>query len=717
MAKITQAHRTIAVTTPLGEDVLLLRAMEGREALGRLFEYELDLFSEQANIKFDDIVGQQVTVRLGLANGGARFFSGLVSRFRQRPQPGALAHYRATVVPWLWFLTRASDCRIFQDMTTPDIIKQVFRDRGFSDFDDALNGNYRTWEYCVQYRETDFDFVSRLMEQEGIYYFFTHEEGKHTLVLADSVSAHESSSGYEQVPYYPPNKQRRNKECVTHWQIQQEVQSGGYALNDFDFEVPKKSLETRARVTRNHTISDLDQYDYPGEYTQYSDGEALTKRRIEEIHAQFEVLSGQGDTRGLGVGHLFKLTQPPRDDQEREYLITSASYQLRSDALESSSGDNGTGHTGRLHNPDGFDAAPNDQDDEDTQVYAIQFTAIESLQPYRTPRTTPKPIVAGPQTAIVVGPSGEEIWTDKHGRVKVQFHWDRYGKMDENSSCWVRVSQNWAGKSWGSLFLPRIGQEVIVEFLEGDPDRPIITGRVYNGYTKPPYPLPGCKTMSTVKSNSTKGGGGFNEIRFEDKKDAEQVFIHAQKNLDTRVLNDQMWWVGNDRHAIVQANHMEQIKGDMHLSVTGDQNQKADGTLSIETGAEMQIKAGGNYGLQSASEIHVKSGSNLILEASSKITIKAGGSFVTVGADGVFLSGPAVNINAGGSAGSGAGSTPDAPQLPQEADNAQPGQTAQPPKPTSYGPAAMVLKQAAQNGTPFCEKCEAAKKAGSEGSS
>ncbi|MFB0553033.1 MAG: type VI secretion system Vgr family protein [Phycisphaerae bacterium] len=684
----TQKYREIEIATPLGEDVLLLTNMSGTEQLGRPFRFELELTSEDHQIKYTDIVGQNVTIRLNLSEDKTRYFNGFVSRFTQTLSAGGLASYRATVVPWLWFLTRTADCRIFQEMTVPDIIEKVFRDHGFTDFERSLSSSYRTWPYCVQYRETDFNFVSRLMEQEGIYYFFKHENGKHSLVLADSASAHESYPELEELEYHPADKGTKAKECISDWVVGTYLQPGSYALKDFDFENTKKDLQARAKVEREHAAATFEIYDYPGEYTEVKpDGEDYARKRIEELQAQYEVVSAESDARGVCTGCTFKLIDHPRDDQNKKYLITSANYNINAGEFYSGSQTGGEG------------------------VYSCSFTAIDATQPFRSPRITPKPSIPGPQTAMVVGKSGEEIWTDEYGRVKVQFHWDRRSKADENSSCWIRVAQLWAGKKWGAMYIPRIGQEVIVEFLEGDPDQPIITGRVYNDQAMPPYELPSEKTKSTLKSNSSKGGGGFNEIRFEDKKDSEQVFIHAQKDHDVRVENDLKEWIGNNRHLIVTADQMEQVDGDKHLTVAGDQNEKIDGTISIEAGEDIQEKAGSNYGFEAGSDIHIKGGMNVVIEAGTQLTIKAGSSFVDLSSSGVSISGTMVNINSGGSAGSGAGCSPDAPKPPEEADQAKPGETSEPPIAREYSPQAVTLTQCSIDGTPFCEQCEAAKKA------
>ena len=686
----TQIHRPVAVGTPLGEDVLLLKAFDLTEQLSRPFRMELSLLSENHQIPFEAIVGQNVSVRVEQSDGQDRYLNGYVSRFWQEGRLGRLTRYGAEVVPWLWFLTRTADCRIFQAKTAPEVIMDVFREHGFTDFEDRLSSPYRQWEYCVQYRETDFDFVSRLMEQEGIYYYFTHANGKHMLVLADSISSHQPYPGYEQITYFPPSQSITESEHVSDWRIEQRVQPGAYSQSDFDFQVPKKSLRATSRIERPHAGSEFEIYDYPGEYEDFEDGEAYTRIRIEELQAGHEVVRGQADARGISAGYSFLLTNFSRLDQCREYLVTSASVRVDLDNFESA-----------------------EAGQADFQVnYTCSFTAIDASQPYRPPRQTPRPAIRGPQTAIVVGPAGEEIHTDKYGRVKVQFHWDRCGKADENSSCWIRVSQPWAGKKWGGMWIPRIGQEVVVEFLEGDPDHPIITGRVYNGEAMPPYELPANATMSTLKSNSSKGGDGFNELRFEDKKGKEQIFIHAQRDQDIRVGSNCRETVGNDRHLIVKRDQLEKVEGDKHQIVEGDQNEKVGGTISIQAGADVQEKIGGNLGAEAGTEIHLKAGMNLILEAGATVTLKAGGGFVAVGPAGVTIQGTLVNINSGGAAGSGAGCSPDSPKEADPADTGEPGETDEPPEapepvePVEYSASAEVMKRAAADGTPFAEKCQ-----------
>ena len=683
MAKRTQKHRSVRITTPLEEDTLLIKSMTGSERLGRPYQFELVLLSEKHDINYKDVIGQNVTVLLEKAGGEPRFFNGFINRFAQTRFEKELVEYRATIVPWLWFLTRSADCRIFQNLTIPDILLQVFRDHGFTDFDNRLHQTYPKQEYCVQYRETDFNFISRLMEEEGMFYFFKHEQGKHTLVLCDSISSHLQFVGYEELTYRPRAESSSIQERLWTLVVQNEIQSGVYALKDFDFENPQKNLLVNTVVDRGHAAANLEQFDYPGEYVDFSDGERYSRVRIEEQQAQYETFHGEGDARGICTGVRFTLKGHPREDLGREYLTVGTEYRIESDDFESR------------------------EEATNKFVYEASLTAIDSAQQFRPVRLTPRPVIQGPQTAIVVGPSGEEIYTDKHGRVRLQFHWDRYGKADQNSSCWVRVAQVWAGRKWGGLYLPRIGQEVIVEFLEGDPDRPIVTGRVYNGEQTPPYELPANATMSTLKSLSSKGGQGFNEIRFEDKKGQEQLFVHAEKNQDIRVKNDtfetienkrhlvvkkdQLEHVENNRHEIVDADHFEQIGKDRHLTVKGKEAIEVGGSLSLTVKGDVIQVFKGNCSQETSSSLYIKA-MGVVIEAAQGVTIKSGGNSVVVDGSGVTLTGSKITLDAslvniasgpGSPAASGSAGSAVSPSPPEEAKEAA---TADPGEMRQIGP-------------------------------
>ncbi|MDH5326829.1 MAG: type VI secretion system tip protein VgrG [Gammaproteobacteria bacterium] len=592
---------SLGISTPLGDDVLQLYSLNGTETLGRLFQYELELLSKDDNIDLDKILAQRVTIKVTLLDNSTRHIDGYVCEFSQTGNRGNYSAYRAVIRPWLWFLTRTSDCRIFQEMKVPDIIKQVFRDLGYSDFEDTLSGNYRKWDYCVQYRESDYNFISRLMEQEGIYYYFKHTEGKHTLVLSDSISSHQTFSGYEEIPYFPPQERaNRERDHIDGWMLTREVHPGIVALNAYDFEKPKVDLAAKSSIIRSHDVADYEIYDYPGEYIEHSDGDNYAQIRVQELQAKFEKSTATANARGVATGSLFKLTQFTRADQNREYLIISTQYEMRAAGFESGGS----------------------VSEEDT--FQCTFKAMDSHTQFRSPRITPKPVVQGPQTAVVVGKAGEEIWTDKYGRVKVQFHWDRYGKSDENSSCWVRVAQVWAGKRWGAMHIPRMGQEVIVDFLEGDPDRPIITGRVYNADNMPPYDLPANKTQSGVKSRSSKSGtdANFNEIRFEDLKGKEQLYIHAEKDQDNIVENNETTDVGKDRTEKVGNNEKITIGKNKTDDVGTDYSIKVGKNTVIDSGDSIVFKTGSaSIIMKKDGKIQIK-GSDILIKASGNIKLK-----------------------------------------------------------------------------------------------
>jgi type VI secretion system secreted protein VgrG len=626
MPTYTQANRPVRIATALGEDVLLFRKMSGVEGLGRPFQYELVLLSENHDLDYKDIIGKNVTVAVDKGDKEPRCFNGFISRFAQTNYERRLAEYRATVVPWIWFLTRSSDCRIFQGLTVPEIIAQVFKDHGFSDVKDRLHGTYKPRDYCVQYHETAFDFVSRLMEQEGIYYFFKHENGKHTLVMCDTAGSHLEFPGYEELHFVLGRDTPNSSESLWSWVEQHEVQSGGFAVKDYDFKKPRRTAEGTTFHDRAHAGAQFERFEYLGELNADCDPDRYSRIRLEQLQAGHITYTGEGDPRGVCSGVRFTLRGHPRQDLQKEYLTVATEFRIESDPFETS------------------EAANNNF------VYEAKLTAIPSTEPFRSPQITPKPGIQGPQTAVVVGPSGEEIYTDKYGRVKVQFHWDRYGQGDENSSCWVRVAQVWAGKKWGAIYTPRIGQEVIIEFLEGDPDRPIITGRVYNEMALPPYELPANKTISTNKSSASKGGAGFNELRFEDKKGEEQIFIHGEKNQDIRIKNDTFEWIGHDRHLVVKNDQVEQVDNDRqekikrdhveavgrdhHVTVSGKEAIKITGCHSLTVEDDVIEAFKKNQSTQITKNLYIKA-ENIVLEATKNITINVGDSFIAIESGGI----------------------------------------------------------------------------------
>jgi len=591
--------------SPLGSK-LVVQSMSGDESLGRLFDYRLELLSQDFELHFDQVVGQKVTVALELPQD-KRYFNAYVTEFRYMGQVDRYARYQATIRPWLWFLKRTSDCKIFQEKKVPDIIKEVFRDNGMSDFEDRLTGDYRKWEYCVQYRETDFNFVSRLMEQEGIYYYFEHYEDKHVLVLADDMGAHKPFPQYETVPYCPPSGQMsmQQDDHLEYWEVTQSIQSEQFAIQDFDFKKPRVDLLSRFNETGNHAypIGNPEMYDYPGDYVESDEGVNYVEIRLQELRGQFETVSAGGPCRGMSAGCLFTLEDYPRDDQNKEYLVLAVSHQINDTSYISSGGE------------------------ISEELYDGQIAVMDSQTPYRQERTTPKPMVQGPQTAIVVGPDNEEIYTDEFGRVKVQFHWDRYGERNENSSCWIRVSQLWADAKWGAMHIPRIGQEVIVSFLEGDPDKPVITGRVYNADCMPPYDLPANKTQSGLKSRSSKEGtpANFNELRFEDKKGSEEVYLHAEKNLTIDVKNAEAETVGASITTNAGASISRSAGADINRTADDNITDKAGKNITTESGKNMKLTSGGSYELFTNLGIHLKAMNFVaaLIESGAKDAAKA----------------------------------------------------------------------------------------------
>lgn len=627
--------QAVTVTSPLGPGKLLFRNLRGREELGRLFEYRLEVMSDSNALALEDLVGQNVTVAAEFPDGRQRHFNGEAIEFRQVTRVvDKYFVYEVVLRPALWYLTCTSDCRIFQNKSVPDIIKAVLDDHGLTDVTRSLSGAYNEREYCVQYNETDFAFLSRLMEEEGIYYYFQHDSGKHTLVLADSLSAHDKITATGEIPFRP-RKRGYAEDHVFDWNMVQQVQPGVVAHTDFDFTRPTAPLLAQGQISRTHGHSGMEMFGYPGRYVEKPDGETLARTRIEERQTPWEVIEGSTNSVLFAAGKLFKLTGYKREDQNREHLIVQAEFTLQ---MES----------------DTASAAGSDVQDSAIGVYFEgTFQAIHSQRPFRTARTTPRPVVRGPQTAVVVGKSDEEIWTDEYGRVKVQFHWDRYGEKDENSSCWIRVAQPWAGKNWGMIHIPRIGQEVIVDFLEGDPDRPIITGRVYNADQPVPYALPDNQTQSGLKTRSTKEGDAetFNELRFEDLKDEEQIYFHAEKNFDRVVENNDTLKVGFEK----------QDAGDQTIDIYNHRTvtlEKGTDTLHIKEGSrEATIETDDSVTLKSGNQtIKIEQGNQTItidsgkcsIEAAQELVLKVGESTITIKPSSIELASVNITLSADG---------------------------------------------------------------------
>ena len=638
-----------------GDDGFTLHNMECHSDLGRPFKIEATLLTkDDIDSKMESLLGKGMSLRIALHNQeGHRYFHGLVAQIQYEGSEGDRYRYQAILRPWVWFLKHTSDNRIFQEMTAVEIIKKIFEKHGRS-ASDSLTRSYEQREYCVQYGETDFDFVSRLMEEEGIYYYFDHSDSGHDLVLVDSVSAHGAFPKYEQILYYPPGEDITGREDhISHWECLYQAESTVVVKNSYNYESPSTPLEGRSEISRSHDLSAGELYEYGRLYDEADQGTASSRTRIEEKQAAYQIVTGGGNVMGAVTGYVFELEQAPIDGQNGKYLVIGSRIQFQNNDL--SSGRGGAGAS-----------------------FSCFFKAIPDQTTFRPARITPKGKIRGPQTAVVVGPENDEIYTDSLGRVKVQFHWDREGKTDENSSCMVRVSTAIAGSSWGMVAIPRIGQEVIVDFLEGDPDQPIIVGSVYNEENKVPYSLPDNMTQSGFKSRSTDGKKGsgepknFNEIRFEDKKDNEEIFIQAEKDFKRVVKNNDVLQVGlqssdvkdgvgdqtieihnnrtvtlkdgkegNDKLTIEKGDRTTKIKegsddlyakkkitieaGDLFEVKVGKAKltMKKNGEITIE-GKDISIKDSGATEIKTAKDINIKSGKKTSIDAKMDVDIKSG---------------------------------------------------------------------------------------------
>ena len=592
----------LGVTTALGPDVLRLVRLAGDEAVGELFLFHLELESSRVDIDFAAVVGKPATAALTLAGGALRHVSGVVTRFTQTGGTPGGATYRAELRPWLWWLTLEVDARIFQQQSAPDIICGLFREFGFSAFRNALTGTHAAREFCVQYNESAFDFISRLMEEEGIFYYFEHGADSHTLVLVDDAQDSAAIPGQAAVRYQQTGISRDDFDLVFRCEAERSAVPGKFAAGDYNFETPAAALGASAEGrTAGRRV-----YEYPGGYAVKADGDALAKLRMQALETGREAIRGDSSCRAFTPGYQFTLAGHPRADLNVAYVLRRVAHAASHEA------------------------------------YSNSFEAFPLSLPFRSPRRTVKARIAGSQTATVVGKSGEEIWTDQYGRVKVQFHWDQRGKNDENSSCWIRVAQSWAGQGWGAFFLPRVGQEVIVSFLDGDPERPLVTGAVYNATQTVPDALPANQTRSLIRSNSTKGGGGANELRFEDKKDSEELYLHAQKDMKTVVENDRAAnlvkgndtltvekgtrtvTVEGDESHVNKANVSHKVSGNFELTVDGDLTITVKGAISIKAGTSLLAEAGTSLDNKAGTALTNKAGTALTNNAGTDLTNKAG---------------------------------------------------------------------------------------------
>ncbi len=665
----THHMRLLDFLTPLGKDSLLIHSITGREAISQLFSFDVEAFAPNtADIDFSRLIGQPAVVTVALKNDEKRFFHGIIKSVVRGVRSVTATSYRFEIVPSLWLLSQRTQSRIFQQISVPDILKKVLEGL---DVDFEFTGTFEPRDYCVQYRESDFAFASRLMEEEGMFYFFRHREDGHTLVVANSSQSHddlpcdpklnfdEERGGFE-----------TQDEIIYSWEKQQVLRPGKVTLWDHSFELPHKSLDSQEMVGEDLQIGDvthklkiagnekLEIFDFPGGYAQRFDGVSpgggdragdLQKiyednQRTARIRMQQETvgaihITAHTDSLHVLPGYKFELDRHYSDNDT--YVITSSNVSIPQ------RGAYGTSEADTLSPPP-----------------EIVFNCIPLKLPFAPTRITPKPVIYGTQTALVVGPAGEEIFTDKYGRVKVQFFWDREGKFDGNSSCWVRVATPWAGKQFGMVHIPRIGQEVVVAFEEGDPDQPIIVGSVYNADQMPPHELPANKTQSGIKSRSTPAGStqSLNEIRFEDKVGSEFIFINGEKDVHFRCKDAYYGEVTGDYNFIVQGETRFEHHNMVSRHIHADESTKIDGTYGLVTDGEIFMKAFGAAGIIGQSmrvasrtdmnitannDIQIDSGGTLVLSASTAVVLESNGNTIALTSAGIHISGSKVFINSG----------------------------------------------------------------------
>ncbi|MCS4496814.1 type VI secretion system tip protein VgrG [Pantoea sp. B623] len=611
------------ITVQLPAQGLLFRRLSGSEALSQSFVLQAELLSTDARIDRKSLLGKPVTFTLptdGLLSAvNPRYINGKITQIGVRSEElGGVRYavYGLTVESDLWPMKRDRNLRIFQSQTVPQIVQTLLKEYGVN-VETRLAGSYRVWEYCVQYQESSFDFISRLMELEGIYYFFRHEADKHTLVLCDAPDQHQAFPGYETIAYHvTPSGGSVTEEGVSQWALSESVTPGMYSTDDYDFRKPNAWMLQARQNPVSPTPGSVDVYDWPGRFVEHGHGEYYARIRQEVWQVEHHMVSGSGTATGIAPGYTFALLNAPHFSDNGKYLVTSAHYDFEENSY--ASGDVGA----TRHN--------------------IDFTVLPAAVTYRAKPETPWPKTHGPQTAKVVGPKGESIWTDKYGRVKVKFHWDRLAKGDDTSSCWVRVSSAWAGQGFGGVQIPRVNDEVVVDFINGDPDRPLIIGRVYNEASMPPWALPAAATQMGFLSRSKDGTADTaNALRFEDKAGEEHLWIQAQKNMDTNVKNDETHSVGGERSHYVAKNELHRVEA--------NQSQAVKGGTEILTGQGKVDAVVEQYVLASGTQLRLVSGESAIeLNANGTINLIGKDFNFFVENDGHITTGGKLNLNTSG---------------------------------------------------------------------
>ncbi|MBY7825127.1 type VI secretion system tip protein VgrG [Vibrio fluvialis] len=664
----------------LEDDTLVVRGFDGQETLsserinGQLchgFRYQLELASRLANLTPEMVVDKVAELTLYRDDMLVQRVNGIVRRFTQGDTGHHHTFYSLTLVPALERLSLRHNSRIFQLNTVPEILSVLLQEMGINDYAFALTRDCEQREFCVQYRETDLDFLHRLAAEEGLVYSFIHEEGKHTLIFSDASESLPKLG--EPIPYNTLAGGMIESPYISALSVHTQSEVSQTALQDYSFKKPAYSFAQQAVGTEMaYQQPNYEHFDAPGRYKDDVSGKAFSQIRLDYLRRNAHTATGKSNQPLLRPGVKFDLKEHLDDTLNRDWLVVSVTSQgTQLQALEEAGGHGAT-------------------------TYANQFTLIPA---HRTWRATPqaKPQVDGPMIATVVGPEGEEIFCDEHGRVKLHFPWDRYSNGDEHRSCWVRVSQGWAGSQYGMIAIPRIGHEVIVSFLNSDPDQPIVTGRTYHATNTAPYALPDNKTK-TVLRTETHQGQGYNELSFEDQAGSEQIYLHAQKDFDGLIENDHTRVIKHDKHLTVENDRFTQIKNNQHLIVGGESRESVTGNRTLMVEGSLHVKTGSVWVNESGTEVHIKAGQKVVIEAGSEITVKAGGSFVKVDPAGVHLSGAGVNLNSGGSPGSGSGFSGQAATLPGNLDDAPPLDA---PKTVSY----QALLQAEEANVPAVKPC------------
>ncbi len=630
-----------------------LLEFRGREAISQPYRFDLELVSERPDLDLQALLHKPAFLAFDPAGKGIH---GLVHRIAQGESGQRLTRYRLTLVPQLAYLAHRTNQRIFQHLSAPQIVAQVLEEHGIQA--DAYRFQlgpvvYPEREYCVQYDETDLHFVQRLCEEEGIHYHFEHSTAGHVLVFGDDQTSFARLG--QPTAYLQDNGMTADEPVIKRFAVRIATRTSRVSRRDYDFEQPRLRMEAAYRgepAANAMPQPDLEDYDYPGRFTERARGKHLSQRALERHRHDYRLAEGDSNQTGLVSGHLLEISDHPRREWNDLWLLTEVLHEGKQpQVLEESI-------TSHVDTGDGF-----------VQGYRNRFSATPWDIPFRPPLNHPKPKVLGSQTAVVTGPAGEEIHCDEYGRVKVQFHWDRHGQADDKTSCWLRVSSSWAGDRYGGIAIPRVGMEVLVTFLEGDPDQPLVTGCLYHKEHRVPYDLPANKTRTVFKTLSSPGGGGYNELRIEDRKGAEQIYVHAQRDWDENIEHDQKIRVGHERHDTVEANSYSEFRAEEHLTVAGDRKVEVKPDDHLTVGQAQHIKLGTAQLTKAGREIHLKAGQKMVIEAGVELTLKAGGSFIKLNPGGITVSGPLARINAGGAPGKGSGIKIKPPVLPGVADS------------------------------------------------